>query len=187
MSDDKQLLERMRRGDKDALRQIYEKYRDDMFTAAVSLLRDIHGAEDCLQDVFVAFVNALNGLNGFNVRSNLKGYLISSIANRAKDYLRKRTPRLECPLEELSSLASTSEPDRKMADAEFTARLLDALSELPYEQQQVFVLRTQGGMKFREIAKLEKISIKTIQTRYRYAIEKLRNILEKENTNEVCN
>jgi len=40
-------------------------------------------------------------------------------------------------------------------------------------------------MKFKEIAKLQNISIKTAQSRYRYGVEKLRAILKKENNNEV--
>jgi RNA polymerase sigma-70 factor (ECF subfamily) len=184
MSEDRQLLKCICCGDKDALRRIYEKYRDDMFTVAVSLLRDVHESEDCLQDVFVGFVNALGS---FNIRYNLKGYLISCVANRARDYLRKRTTQLDCPLEELACLATSSEPGKEMVNGEESSRLFEALSGLPYEQREVFVLRAQGGMKFREIAKLQKVSIKTIQTRYRYAIEKLRAILEMENTYEVSN
>ena len=53
MKEDQQLMMCLQRGEKDALRRIYEKYRVDLFTIAASLLHDIHGAEDCLQDVFV--------------------------------------------------------------------------------------------------------------------------------------
>ncbi len=182
MPEDKELLRGMRNGDADALRQIYEKYREDLFTIAVSLLHDVHVCEDCLQDVFVSFAESAAR---FKVRSNLKGYLVSCVANRVRDHLRKKTTRLDCPLEELSSLAISDDPADGVIEREKMKRFFEALATLPYEQQEVFVLHVQGGLKFREIAKLQNVSTKTALSRNRYAIEKLRALLEKENGNEV--
>lgn len=182
MSEDKQLLKLMRSGDTDALRQIYEKYRDDMFTVALSLLRDIHASEDCLQDVFVRFAG---GVADLKIRRNLKSYLISCVANRARDRLRKKTIQLDCPLEELSSLAISSDPASNIIDCEELRRVFLAMAELPCAQREVFVLRVQGGLKFREIARIQNVSIKTVQGRYRYGIEKLRKLLDKENKHEI--
>jgi len=53
---------------------------------------------------------------------------------------------------------------------------------LPYAQREVFVLHVQGEMKFREIAKLQNVSIKTVLSRYHYGIEKLQALLQKDNT-----
>ena len=52
----------------------------------------------------------------------------------------------------------------------------------PYDQREVFVLHAQGEMKFREIAELQNVSIKTVQSRYRYGIERLQTLLEKDGT-----
>ncbi len=176
ISQDKHLLKRMRCGDRDALRQIYEKYRDDLFTVAVSLLQDVHTAEDCLQDIFVCLVDSADS---FNVRRNLKSYLISCVANRARDRMRKKAIQLDCPLEQLSCLAISDDPADEVISQEESGQVLKALSKLPYEQREAFVLHVQGELKFRQIAKLQNVSIKTVQSRYRYAIEKLRALLEK--------
>ena len=176
ISQDKHLLKRMRCGDRDALRQIYEKYRDDLFTVAVSLLQDVHTSEDCLQDIFVGLVDSAGR---FNVRRNLKSYLISCVANRVRDRIRKKTKQLDCPLEQLSCLAPSDDPADEVISQEEFGQVLNALSELPYEQREAFVLHVQGELKFRQIAKLQDVSIKTAQSRYRYAVEKLRTLLEK--------
>ncbi|MHC4501435.1 MAG: hypothetical protein ACYS21_20280 [Planctomycetota bacterium] len=44
---------RFNRGSKDALRRIYEKYKDDLLGLAVTLLRDRSVAEDIVHDVFL--------------------------------------------------------------------------------------------------------------------------------------
>ena len=180
--EDKQLLKRIRCGNSEALQQIYEKYRDDLFTVLVSLIRDIHTSEDCLQEVFVSFAD---NIDNFKIRHNLKKYLISCVINLARDHLRKKTTQLECSLEELSLQTSINDPVQELINKEESIQLFLALAELPYEQRETFVLHIQGGMKFREIANLQKVSIRTVQSRYRYGVEKLQKLLVKENIHEV--
>jgi DNA-directed RNA polymerase specialized sigma24 family protein len=49
------------------------------------------------------------------------------------------------------------------------------------------MLHLRGGMKFREIAGLQGISINTAKSRYRYGLQKLRTLLsDKEMKNENC-
>ncbi|HUT28215.1 MAG TPA: RNA polymerase sigma factor [Sedimentisphaerales bacterium] len=182
MLEDGRLLKQLRRGDRDALRRIYEKYVDDLLAVAVSLLSDVHTAEDCVHDVFVGFAGAAGSIR---IRHNLKGYLLSCVANRARDQLRKRPREPNQRLEEADYPTTSSEPASRLIDCEESARLFAALAKLPYEQREVFVLHAQGDMKFREIAGLVGVSTATVQSRYRYAIEKLRGLLEKENENEV--
>lgn len=52
---DRRSIDRLRRGDVDALQQVYDRYKDDLLTVAMSLLNDRHAAEDCAHDVFVHF------------------------------------------------------------------------------------------------------------------------------------
>jgi len=59
-------------------------------------------------------------------------------------------------------------------------RWSDILARLPFEQREVVVLHLRAGMKFRQIAKLQDISVNTIKGRYRYGLSKLRSILNGE-------
>ena len=177
MFEDRRLLDRLQSGDKDALRRIYEKYIDDLLRVAASLLSDIQSAEDCLHDVFVDFAGSVDGSR---IHRNLKSYLISCVANRARDQLRSKARLSTCQPEQLCSPAISTSPAKQLIAAEESVRVFEALAELPYEQREVFVLRVQGQMKFREIAGLLGLSINSVQSRYRYAIEKLRAILKEE-------
>ena len=56
MLQDKLLIWKFNRGDVDALRYIYEKYKDDLVTLAAALLTDVSSAEDVVHDVFVSFI-----------------------------------------------------------------------------------------------------------------------------------
>ena len=177
MFEDRHLLSGLRNGDKDALRRIYEKYVDDLLRVAMSLLSDIQSAEDCLHDVFVDFAG---NVNGSMIHSNLKSYLISCVANKARDQLRSKARQSKCQAERLCSAAISASPAKQLITTEESVRVFEALAQLPYEQREVFVLRVQGQMRFRDIAGLVGLSINSVQSRYRYAVEKLRAILNKE-------
>lgn len=182
MTEDRVLLKRLRCGDRDALHRVYEKYMDDLLAVAASLLSDIHAAEDCVHDVFVGFAGAVGKVN---IRSSLKGYLLTCVANRARDRLHKRPRQQNCQLEEANCPATSVDPAAELIGGEDAARVFQALARLPYEQREVFVLHVQGEMKFREIARSLGVSIGTVQSRYRYAIEKLRSFLGKEDKDET--
>jgi RNA polymerase sigma-70 factor (ECF subfamily) len=177
MFEDQRLLSGLHSGDKDGLRRIYEKYIDDLLRVAASLLSDIQSAEDCLHDVFVDFAGSVDGSM---IHGNLKSYLISCVANRARDQLRRKARQATCQPEQVCSASISTSPAKRLIAAEESARVFEALAELPYEQREVFVLRVQGQMRFREIAGLLGLSINSVQSRYRYAIEKLRAILKEE-------
>ena len=59
-------------------------------------------------------------------------------------------------------------------------KLSCALGELPYEQREAIALRIHGNMRFQKIAELQNVSTKTVQSRYRYGLDKLRSTLNGE-------
>jgi RNA polymerase sigma-70 factor (ECF subfamily) len=174
MSEDRQLLKGLNRGQTAALRQIYLKYKDDLLTVARSLVYDINTAEDCLQDVFVSLVS-----DGCRIRSNLKGYLLSSVVNRARDYLRKRVAQSNLQVNMRAERVDVTETANVPTLDENMKTVIRALEKLSFEQREVIALHLQGDMKFREIAAMLDMSINTVQSRYRYGIEKLRQVLIK--------
>jgi RNA polymerase sigma-70 factor (ECF subfamily) len=61
-----------------------------------------------------------------------------------------------------------------------------ALKQLPYDQCEVILLHLQSGLTFQAIAQGLDLSINTVRSRYRYGLEKLRNLLKGELENETC-
>lgn len=173
-SEDRLLLKQLNGGSKDALRRIYAKYKRDLFTIAVSVSGDMDLAEDCLQDVFVRLAESAGHIR---VARNLKAYLASCVVNRARDLMRRGVRRVGCSAERLGSSGVVPGPAQQLIGDEQAATLLHALGRLPREQREAFVLHAQAGLAFRDIAALQGISVRTVQSRYRYAIEKLRGLL----------
>ncbi|MHC4112003.1 MAG: RNA polymerase sigma factor [Planctomycetota bacterium] len=177
MIEDELLKLRFKCGSRDALRRIYEKYLNSLLTLAMALLNDAGEAEDVVHDVFVSFAK---GAEYFKLRGSLKSYLSTCVVNRVRD--RMRANRRQAVRLEKSDLISTeaNEPEQSIIYSEESRRLKHAIAELPHEQREVVVLRVKGKMKFKEIARLQGVSVNTIQGRYRYGLNKLRSILNGE-------
>jgi len=175
-SEDRILLKQLNGGSKDALRRIYQKYRRELFTMAVSLLGDGNLAEDCLQDAFVRLAESAGRIR---VVRNLKAYLAACVVNRARDQIRRERTRVGCLVEQIGCSIVTPSPAQQLSDDEQAAALLNAIGQLPCEQREAFVLHAQAGLVFREIAALQGVSVRTVHSRYRYAVEKLRRLLRK--------
>ena len=174
MVEDRILVWKFNRGSKDALRRIYEKYKDDLLGLAITLLRDKSVAEDIVHDVFVSFAQTTGT---YHLSGTLKGYLSTCVANRARDRNRLR-PGQGAGLNVVEALGSNSDgPMENAIGSEESGRLIDLLNRIPYEQREVIVLHLQHGIRFREIADALDISINTVQSRYRYGLDKLRTIL----------
>lgn len=177
MLEDKLLLWRMKRGSNEALSRIYERYKNDMLALALSLLYDINAAEDVVHDVFISFVEAAEELR---LTGSLKGYLLTCVANLSRDRNRasRRAPAQLC--EANSTVSDLGAPDQSLISSEELQRLRYVISQLPYEQREVVILHLQGGRTFRQIAALRRVPIGTIQSRYRYGLDKLRYLLNSE-------
>jgi len=171
---DRRLVHRLRRGDAEALHQVYHRYKDDLLTVAMSLLNDRYAAEDCVHDVFVHFAAAPADLRATRT---LLGYLMRCVANLAKNQLKRRHLQ-PAPLGDGPDCADDCDcPAHRLIVSEESTRVFEALAQLPAEQREVVTLHIHGQLTFREIAGQLDLSINTVQSRYRYGIEKLRTLL----------
>jgi RNA polymerase sigma factor (sigma-70 family) len=177
MIEDRLLIFRCRNGSRAAFQRIYEKYESDLRTLAANLLDDKTAAEDVVQDVFVSLLKVMDKLV---LRSSLAGYLKTCVANRARDYLRKSHQQIVAVNYPERAISSHDGPVRLVIKSEELQKLGLAMSQIPYEQREAVVLRLHGRMKFRTIAKLQKVSVKTAHSRYRAGLDGLKSILNSE-------
>ncbi len=175
MLEDRLLVWKFKKGNKDSFCRIYEKYRDDLLRLAMSLLNETGTAEDVVHDVFASFIN---DIEKFRLSGSLKGFLATCVANRARNVNRKYNRMQNLSSDRLEPLKRDLEnPSQWITCSEDLKLLADALTKIPDNQRETITLHLQGGMKFREIAKYHKVSIRTVQSRYRIGLKKLRSTL----------
>jgi RNA polymerase sigma-70 factor (ECF subfamily) len=175
MLQDRILIWKFNRGEKEALRCIYEKYKDDLVTLAAALLADVSSAEDAVHDVFVGFIKSSQR---FRLTGSLKGYLATCVANNARNRNKAMRKQADYRLDETDeALPNSNNPGVAVMFGEELRQLSSALAQLPYEQREVLLMHLYSDLKFRTIARSLGVSINTVQGRYRYALNKLRSML----------
>ncbi len=175
MSKDKLLIKKAKLGCKESMAEIYMQYKDDLLGLATALLRDRSAAEDVLHDVFISLTRSIGGLQ---LRGTLKAYLMTSVANRARDSFRRRKTQSEKFQHLAVPEIDPQRPDQSAMLDDDIQQLKVALEQLPYDQKEVVLLRVRGGLSFKEIAAEQNINPNTAQGRYRYGLEKLRSIMD---------
>ncbi|MBN2316212.1 MAG: sigma-70 family RNA polymerase sigma factor [Sedimentisphaerales bacterium] len=178
MVEDKLLIWKFKSGHKAALARIYEKYKIDLLRIATGLMNETSAAEDIVHDVFVMFAQSSDRLR---LSGNLKGYLVTCVANHARNNKRAQQRRQTVCLDEVEPvMLDTDKPERWIIRNEELDVLNNAMAQLPYPQREAVVLHVQGGMTFKAIARSQSVSINTVQSRYRYGLDKLRSLLNSE-------
>jgi len=180
MIEDKLLIWKFKRGSKDALRRIYEKYKNELLKLAVVLVNDVNAAEDAVQDVFVNFAQSAEEIR---ISGNLKKYLAVCVANRIRNRRRDQQRHQLAGIEETDDvICNLKRPEQWVILSEQLKLLSSAMAQIPDEQREVIALYMQGEMTFKQIARIQNVSVNTIQGRYRYGLDKLRSLLDSEVT-----
>jgi RNA polymerase sigma-70 factor, ECF subfamily len=174
MLEDALLIWKFKGGSRTALCRIYEKYRTDLLKLAALLLNSPDEAEDVVHDVFLSFVRSADRLR---LSGSLKGYLLTCVANNARNRIRAGRRRRTVGLDQADAVASpAATPEQWITYSDELRRWSTALARLPYEQREVVTLHLRSGMTFRQVARLQAVSVNTVKGRYRYALEKLRSL-----------
>lgn len=174
---DDDLLARSTQGDREALEELFRRYRLAAYRVAHRLLGNEADALDAVQD---GFIKALTHLSGFQGRSSFKTWLLRVVSNSALDLGRQRGRRegvsLDSPagVEAHDRLFTLAEASSGLERADLSRLLDEALQSLSPIQRQVFVLYAQAGMSYREIAEAMGSSLGTVMSRLFYARQKLR-------------
>jgi RNA polymerase sigma-70 factor (ECF subfamily) len=140
--------------------RLYDQYGASLYRYALMLLVDQAGAEDAIHQVFVRLVARPRTI------AEDEHYLRRAVRNECYSMLRARVAeRADAPL--LEPVAADARPEDRMS-------LEAAIRGLPIDQREVIHLHVFEGRTFQEVADLTGESINTIASRYRYALEKLR-------------
>jgi RNA polymerase sigma-70 factor (ECF subfamily) len=176
-------LSQYRHGDTEALGRIVDHTRKPLYRFIYGMVHDPHRAEDVFQDVWL---RAVKGLHRYQ-SDKLLSWLYRIAKNRVIDLSRKK--QADVSLQQPVGGADTSAtietfvagngpgPERQLGNRELAERICRAVDQLPDDQREVYLLRTEAVMPFKDIAVHQDVSINTALARMQYALRKLREEL----------
>jgi RNA polymerase sigma-70 factor (family 1) len=167
------LFERMSLSDDEgALSELHYRYFYRLYKLCYSIIGNKEAAEEITNDVFISIWQKRHLLPKV---SNPELYLLKCARNQALGHLRK--PRHEISEESLHDFCVEWEvsPEQILISSEMVRHINAAIDSLPPKCKLIFLLIKEGNLKYREVAELLNLSVKTVETQMRIALKKIGN------------
>jgi RNA polymerase sigma-70 factor (ECF subfamily) len=182
-ADDRTLVERAARGDREAFGALVQRHQDRVFNLAYQVVRNREDALDVAQE---AFVKAFISLARFKGEASFTTWVHRIVVNLAIDCLRRRRrgdpaaydDRLALPEDGEASLAAPDDPERALETRQVRSLLARGIQALPPAHRAVLVLREIEGLSYEEIARVVGCNLGTVMSRLFYARRKLQKVLQ---------
>ena len=156
---------------REQLAAIYDAFAEGVYRHALMILADPAAAEDAVQQAFLKLA-AMGGR--VTELASQEAYLRTAVRNECYRILTRNRDIAEV---EPAGPALLEPVDAAMVAEDERRRIETALRALPPEQREVVHLKVYEGWTFQQIATTLGVSINTAASRYRYAMEKLRQLL----------
>lgn len=173
------LLELAAAGDRDARRELFDRYRTAAFRVAMRITGRNADALDVVQD---SFIRAFERLGSFKGEAEFKTWLLRIVSNASLDLLRKRRVRMAVSLdrprgEDDPAMAIADRggpaPGEALEAGELNERLQAAIDGLPPDQKSVFSMFALQELTYGQIAEALGIPIGTVMSRLYHARRRL--------------
>jgi RNA polymerase sigma-70 factor (ECF subfamily) len=188
--DDRELVARCQKGDRNAFRLLFVRYHRRAFGLALGVVHNPDAAQDVVQE---AFLKAHRHLDGFEGNASFYTWLYRIVMNVAIDHLRKqsRSPTVDyddavahaeedgAPAGEEAILPQLlgGNPVKELQRKEIREKLQAALAQLSPNHRAVLVMRELDGLSYEEMAKVMKCSKGTIMSRLFHARRNMQKYL----------
>lgn len=172
-------IERYRQGDTEALNLLVERYRRPLFGFIYRMASTTEEAEEIFQEVWLRVIKNLA-----KYRNNrFLSWLFRIAHNLVIDRSRRQSPEVAIEDEGTTDWLAfhaghqSVSPVDALQEDDMHNRIQAAVAQLPVNQRAVFLMRMEGDLPFREIARIQNVSINTALARMTYATDKLRKAL----------
>lgn len=172
---DQALVERYRKGDRDAFTDLVIRYQRPIYNAAFWILRSADDARDIAQAVFL---KVAEHLDEYDSKHRFFSWIYRIAVNESLNLLRRNGH--EEALDDEIDLPGpeSSNPESQARDAEQSRRIERALLSLSPSNRTVLVLRHFSECSYQEIAQILDIDEKTVKSRLFEARHRLRDLLK---------
>ncbi len=179
---DEDLLERYKTGETEALSILIERYRRPLYSFILKMSSSPSDADDVFQEVWLRVIHKAGAYR----RDRFRGWVYRITHNLMIDRSRSHRPTVSLNqagddvqggtwIDGLRSKERS--PSVAALGNEMAGSIRAAVARLPPEQREVFLLRVENDVPFKDIAKAQGVSINTALARMQYATLKLRKLL----------
>lgn len=183
---DQELLAEYVRGDTNALAELVGRYRRMMYGFILQMVGNADEADEVFQETWMRVIRHAADFK----QGNFRGWVFQMARNLVVDRRRsaRRTVSIDSELNGADGvtlgdclLDGGATPEISAGRRDLAVLVGKAVADLPMEQREVFLMRVHGDLPFKEIARLQEVSINTVLARMHYAVGNLRKRLNRLN------
>ena len=171
----KYLQEQIARNDDTfAYKELFVSFYNPLLRFAITLVKSREQAEEVVSDVFINIWEKRKRINSI---TNLKVYLFIAVKNTSLNYLSRQNKNLTDSVDEavMEFKSIYFDPEQLMVTAEMVARIKAAIEELPPKCKLIFKLVKEEELKYRDVAEILNVSVKTVESQIAIALKKIGN------------
>ncbi|MCD7750798.1 MAG: RNA polymerase sigma factor [Lachnospiraceae bacterium] len=157
-------------GDREALATLYQETGTAVYAFALSMLKNVHEAEDVQQDVFLKIWQSAAG---YQAQGKPMAWIFTITRNFALMRLRDQGREVTMSPEDWQMMFA----DRTQMSEEDRIVLQSVLEILSQEERSIVMLHTSAQLKHREIAQIMDLPLATVLSKYNRALKKLKKAL----------
>ena len=184
---DKGLVQRAQQGDREAFRELYERYHRRSYSVAYGVVKNPSDAREIVQE---AFIRVHKHIERFEGSSSFYTWLYRIVMNLSIDHLRRKKGRSfdyddrigrDDDVAGDGAIVPTimdANPRKTAIRKELREALQKALDELPEIHRAVILLREVEGMSYEEMARVLEVPKGTIMSRLFHARRKMQESLQ---------
>jgi RNA polymerase sigma-70 factor (ECF subfamily) len=168
-----QLAVRIKLGDEQAFELLFRKYYIRLCAFSNKFLNEPEDAKEIVQEVFAKI---WEGRDEIDPEDSLKSYIFKIAQNLSINKLRRN--KVESKYTEVFKIVyleySCFSPHETLLAKELEENIAHSINNLPTECRKIFELSRMEGLKYKEIAEVLNISVKTVETQMTKALKFLR-------------
>ncbi len=173
--EEKTLIDKIRNNDEKAFEKLFYHYYQSLCLFATQILTNNNLAEEMVQNFFVKFWEKRSELY---ITTSLKSYFLKSVKNQCLNHIKHEKIKLQHANKVISE-AEKTDFSPYFIEVDLQKDIEKSIAALPEKRQEIFRLSREEGLKYREISEKLNISVKTVETQMRLAIQTLREKLSK--------
>lgn len=173
---ERELVERCRRGDESAFRELVDRYKNLVFALIARTVQDRARAEELAQDVFL---RVHRGLPYFRGEARLSTWIYRIVANVcAQEPARAGRAAVSLDDRRTPAAVAPAGDDRRFGDLELRDRLEKAIARLPPTQRLLVAAHYLDEVRYQDLAEALQLPLGTVKTQLYRAKQQLRRLLE---------